>query len=105
MLAYPATVLAFSGAPRFPSRDDCAALASPVEDGSFLAVYERRESLRAALETRDRLLAMGFTGTEVRSDGCGRWEVANPSVVTVDQARGHAEDARRAGFELRLERA
>ena len=105
VLAYPATVLAFSGAPRFPSRDDCAALASPVEDGSFLAVYERHESLRAALETRARLLEMGFTGTEVRSDGCGRWEVANPSVVTVDQARGHAEDARRAGFDLRLERA
>jgi hypothetical protein len=105
VLAYPAAVLAFSGAPRFPSRDDCAALASPVEDGSFLAVYERHESLRAALETRDRLLEMGFTGTEVRSDGCGRWEVANPSVVTVDQARGHAEDARRAGFDLRLERA
>ena len=104
VLAYPAAVLAFSGAPRFPSRDDCAALASPLEDGSFLAVYARRETLRDALETRDRLLTMGFTGAEARSDGCGRWEVANPSVVTVDQARGHAEDARRAGFELRLER-
>jgi hypothetical protein len=104
VLAYPAAVLAWSGAPRFPSRDDCAALASPVEDGAFLAVYDRSESLRNALATRDRLLAMGFSGTEARSDGCGRFEVANPSIVTVDQARGHAEDARRAGFELRLER-
>jgi hypothetical protein len=104
VLAYPASVLALSGTPRFPSRDDCAALASPLEDGRFLAVYQHTGSLRTALESRDHLLAMGFSGAEVRSDGCGRWEVANPSVVTVDQARGHAEDARRAGFELQLER-
>jgi hypothetical protein len=105
VLAYPASVLALSGAPRFPSRADCAAPASPPQDGQFLAVYRHTGSLRQALEDRDRLLAMGFSGAEVRSDGCGRWEVANPSVVTVDQARGHAEDARRAGYELRLERS
>jgi hypothetical protein len=29
--------------------------------------------------------------------------VANPSVVTVEQAQGHAEDAARAGYTLRLE--
>ncbi len=102
-LGYPATVLAFDGVPRFPSRADCAVLANPPADGQFLAVYEHTASLPQALEARDRLTAMGFVGTEVRADGCGRWKVANPSVVTVDQARGHAEDAARAGFDLRLE--
>ncbi len=104
VLAYPAAVLALGGAPRFPSRSDCAALAEPLEDGSFVAVYEREETLLEATKVRDSLITMGFTGTDVRPDGCGRWEVANPSVVTVEQARGHAEDAKRAGFVLRLEK-
>jgi hypothetical protein len=103
-LAYPVAVLAVDGMPRFPSRDDCAALADPPADGAFLAVYDHTASLADALATRDRLVEMGFVGAEVRSDGCGRWEIANPDVVTVEQARGHAEDAARAGYTLRLER-
>jgi hypothetical protein len=102
-LGYPAAVLALDGTPRFPSTDECAVLADPPADGDFLAVYERTASLPRALEDRDRLAAMGFVGAEVLPDGCGRWKVANPDVVTVDQARGHADDAARAGFELRLE--
>ncbi len=103
-LGYPAAVLAIDGMPRFPSSAECARLASPVEDGNFLAVYAHRHSLADAVAVRDDLLRQGFVGAEARPDGCGSWEVANPSVVTVEQAQGHAEDARRAGYTLRLER-
>ena len=102
-LAYPAAVLALEGLPRFPSRAECARLAAPVQDRNFLAVYAHRRSLGEAVSVRDSLLGQGFVGVEARPDGCGSWEVVNPTVITVEQARGHAEDARRAGYTLRLE--
>jgi hypothetical protein len=103
-LGYPASVLAVEGMPRFPSRADCARLAAPPTDGGFLAVYAHTTSFAEATDIRDSLLAEGFVGAEARPDGCGAWEVANPTVQTLEQARGHAEDARRAGYTLRLER-
>ncbi len=101
-IAYPAGVLAFSGLPRFPDAGDCAATA--VAGEPFLLVYVHRDSLREAWATADDLAAKGFVGVEVKHDGCGRWEVANPDVTTLEQARGHVEDARRVGVEPRLER-
>lgn len=103
-VGYPAAVLALDGAPRFPSRSDCATLADP-DSGEFVLVYDRRGSLAAASAVRERLTEMGFVGAEVRADGCGRWEVANPTVLTLEQAVGHIADARRVGFEPRLERS
>jgi hypothetical protein len=100
-IAYPAGVLAFRGLPRFPDVDECAAT---VRGEPFLLVYTHRDSLREARVTADDLASKGFVGVEVEPDGCGRWEVANPDVNTLEQARGHIEDARRVGFEPRLER-
>jgi len=100
-IAYPAGVLAFRGLPRFPGVGDCAAT---VQGDPFLLVYVHRSSLREAWATADDLASKGFVGVEVRPDGCGRWEVANPDVNTLEQARGHMEDARRVGIEPRLER-
>lgn len=101
--AYPAAVLAVDGLPRFPDRGECAdELARPAEP--FELVYDRRTSLREAEAVRERLVQAGFVGAVVRSDGCGRWKVVNPGVQTLEQARGHIEDARRAGFSPRLEK-
>jgi hypothetical protein len=101
-VAYPVAVLAFDGMPRFPSRADCAELAA--SDEAFVLVYDHRARLTAARAVRERLVEVGFGDAEVRADGCGGWEVVNPGVETREQARGHIEDARRVGFEPRLER-
>jgi hypothetical protein len=101
-VAYPVGVLALEGAPRFPSRADCAALAAP-DATEFVLVYDHRSWLPTARAVRDRLAEVGFADAEVRADGCGGWEVVNPGVQTLEQARGHIEDARRVGFEPRLE--
>ncbi len=100
-IAYPAGVLAFRGLPRFPDVDDCAAT---VRGEPFLLVYSHHGSIRDAWLTAADLASKGFVGVEVEPDGCGRWEVTNPDVNTLEQARGHVEDARRVGFEPRLER-
>jgi hypothetical protein len=101
-LAYPAAVLAIDGAPRFPTRDDCAdVLQRPREP--FELVYVRTESLRRATTIHDRLVKAGFVDAELQADGCGRWKVVNPGVETLDQVPGHVADARRFGVDPQLE--
>ena len=102
-VAYPVAVLAVDGPPRFPGRDECVdVLPRPAEP--FELVYDRRKSLRAARVIHERLLANGFVGAELLTDGCGRWKVVNHDVETLEQAAGHIDDARRAGFAPRLQR-
>ncbi len=73
-VGYPLAVLAFAGAPAFPSRDDC--VLAPTDEGEYQVVFGYRESELEALELRDRALAVGFQGTEIARDGCGRVRVA-----------------------------
>ena len=50
-------------------------------------------------------MSVGFTGTEVLGDGCGRWKVVLeniPSVVVASQVRAEAV---KAGFAPTLELA
>jgi len=102
LLLYPLVTLA-GGGPRFPDRSECVHAAvdgSPVD-----IVYGRFDSPVEAAELRDRVVATGFTGTEVLADGCGRWKVVYESVPSLGVAQQVQENARQAGFEATLERA
>jgi hypothetical protein len=99
-LAYPLVVLA-SGSPSFPSRDDCVRPAAG--EGEVEAVFGRLDSEREAVELRDRALAVGFQGTEVVRDACGRVKVVLTGIPTLAVGRDFAEQARSVGFEVTLE--
>jgi hypothetical protein len=91
------------GAPAFPSRDECARVATSDADGELELVYGRLDSPIEAGELRDRVVSAGFVGTEVEADGCGRWKVANDGIDSFEQGQGTIAEARRAGFDPRLE--
>jgi hypothetical protein len=101
-LAYPIGVLA-QGAPPFPSRDECAHPATG--DGEIEAVFGRFDSEREARELQENALAVGFAGTEVERDACGRARVFLPGIPTLAVGEDFAEQARSAGFEVTLEQA
>lgn len=71
LLGYPLVTLA-GGSPRFPSRQEC--VRSPVEGQPVDVVFGRFDDPELAAETRDRVVAVGFIGTEaLRTDaGVGR---------------------------------
>jgi hypothetical protein len=69
-LGYPLAVIAFAGAPDFPSRDDC--MLAPTGEGEYQVVFGYRDSELEARELRDRALAVGFHGTEIARNACGR---------------------------------
>ncbi len=100
-LAYP--VAAAAGGVTFPSRDDCARVATSDADGELELVFGRLDSPIEAAALRDRVVAVGFVGTEVEPDGCGRWKVTNDGIDSFAQGQGTIEEARRAGFDPRLE--
>jgi len=101
-LAYPLAVIA-GGAPRFPSRDECVRPAT--EDGDIDAVFGYFDSEREAIVLRDRALGVGFLGTEIQWNGCGRVRVAVGGVPTLDVGHQLAEEARAVGLEVTLEQA
>jgi hypothetical protein len=100
---YPAVVLVASGAPSFPTRDDCVRPAT--EDAEIEAVFGRFESEWEAREVRDRALGVGFPGTEMTRDPCGRMKVFLSDIPTLEVGRAFADQARAAGFEVTLARA
>ena len=102
VLAYPVVELAH-GAPRFPTRDECVRPATA--DGDIDAVFGYFDDDREAAEVRDRALAVGFTGTEMAWDPCGRLRVAVGGIPTLAVGRRFAEEARKVGFEVTLEQA
>ena len=101
-LVYPFVTLASEG-PTFPTRDDCVHEATA--DGEIDAVFGYFESELEAAEVRDRALAVGFPGTELAWNGCGRVRVALGGIPTLEVGREFAEQARGAGFEVTLEQA
>ncbi len=101
-VAYPLAVLA-GGAPRFPSRDDCVRPA--LHDGDIEAVFGRFDSELEAALVRDRALSVGFQGTAVEGDGCGRVKVVLHGIPTLEVGREFAAQARSVGFDVTLEQA
>lgn len=101
-LAYPFAVLA-GGAPNFPSRDDCV---RPATDASDIdAVFGYFDAERDAIELRDRALSVGFQGTEIEWNGCGRVRVAVGGIPTLEVGQEFVDEARSVGFEVTLEQA
>jgi hypothetical protein len=100
-LAYPFAVLAFSGAPHFPSRDDCSP--PPIGEGELEVVFGYRDSELEGLQLQKDVLALGFTGTEVERDGCGRVRVSVDDVPSREVAEEVVREARSVGLEPTLE--
>jgi hypothetical protein len=100
-LAYPLAVLAFSGLPDFPSRSDC--VVSVTGEGEYEVVFGYRDSELEALELRDQVLAVGFSGTEIERDGCGRVRVSVDDIPTREVGEEVIRQARTVGLEPTLE--
>lgn len=101
-IAYPLVAVA-GGTPLFPSRGDCVRPAT--EDGDIDAVFGYFDSEREAVALRDRALEVGFLGTEIQWNGCGRVRVAVGGVPTLDVGRQLAEEAHAVGLDVTLEQA
>ncbi len=101
-LAYPAYALV-GGAPQFPDRGDCVRPATA--DGDIEAVFGYFDTERDAVVVRDRALAVGFVGTEMAWNGCGRVRVAVGGIPTLEVGRAFAEQAQTVGMDVTLEQA
>lgn len=101
-LVYPLVMLA-GGAPRFPTRDECI---RPAVDGQPVdVVFDRFDDPLSAAELVDRVVSVGFTGTESLGDGCGRWKVVLEGVPSVEVAREIQSEARTVDLDPTLELA
>ena len=95
-LAYPISVLA-GGAPRFPSSAECR---HPVVAGQEIeAVFGRFARADQAEALYRRVVGAGFSGTELKPDGCGFLEVAVHGIPSEDVGNGLVAEARKAGFD------
>lgn len=101
-LGYPLAVLAFAGAPDFPSRADC--VLPPTGEGDYQVVFGYRESEYAASQLRDRALAVGFQGAEIARNSCGRVRVFVNDVPSREVGEEVIREARTVGLEPTLER-
>lgn len=101
-VAYP-LVAASGGAPHFPSPGECVRPATV--DGDIDAVFGYFDSEREAVLLRDRALEVGFLGTEIQWNGCGRVRVGVGGIPTLDVGRQLAEEAHAVGLEVTLEQA
>jgi hypothetical protein len=102
VLAYPVATLA-RGAPVFPTRDDCVRPATA--DGDIDAVFGYFDDARDAAATRDRALEVGFDGTEVGWNACGRLRVFVAGIPTLAVGHDFVGEARKVGFDVTLEQA
>ncbi len=100
-LGYPLLVLVFSGTPSFPSRTDCAV--APTGEGEYQVVFGYRDSELEAIELRDQALAVGFQGTEIARDGCGRVRVAVDDIPSIEVGEEVIREARTVDLDPTLE--
>ncbi len=84
LIGYPLATLA-GGSPRFPTRDECAR--SAIEGKPVDVVFGHFDDPETAGTTRDQVVAVGFKGTDVLPDGCGRWKVVLENVPSLEVAR------------------
>ena len=102
LAGYP--LLAYAqGAPRFPSRDDCARPYDGAPGEPVDVVYARLDDPVSATDLLDELSRHGFIGADIAFDSCGRWVVFYDPIESVEQAEALAEQVRNAGFEARVE--
>jgi len=101
LLAYPLVQLA--GGARFPSRSDCVPAA--VEGEPANVVFGRFDDPATADRSLVQVLAVGFKGTRVLPDGCGRWRIALLNVPSVEIARQIQGEAAKVGLHPTLELA
>jgi len=101
-LAYPLAVLA-GGSPRFPTREECVRPATDRGELRVVFAYTERAAEAAAL--RDRVVRLGFVGTGVEQDGCGRLRVAVDGVPSITVGQEVIEEARSVGLNATLEQA
>ena len=100
LIGYPLVTLA-SGSPRFPSDAECVRPA--LNDQPIDLVYGRFDDPESAAEARDRIVAVGFTGTEVLPDGCGSWKVVLEGVPSLEIAREIQAEAATVDLSATLE--
>jgi hypothetical protein len=101
-LAYALAVLA-GGAPRFPSRSECVHPARA--DGNLEVVFGRFERAAEASELLEKVLAVGFKGSQVEPDGCGLLKVAVHGIPTLAVGEEVLAEARSVGLDPSLEQA
>jgi hypothetical protein len=101
-LVYPVAILA-TGAPSFPTRDECVRPATA--DGDIDAVFGYFDTELEAAPVLQRALEVGFQGTEMTWNGCGRVRVAVGGIPTLEVGQEFVEQARGVGFEVTLEQA
>lgn len=102
LLIYPAVTIATGGAPRFPTRDECARPATS-DAADLEVVYGRFDDPLRAAETLAALTEIGFIGAETEPDPCGRWKVSYDAIDSLAQGEALATQVREAGFEARVE--
>lgn len=90
LLGYPIVSVA-GGGPRFPTRAEC--LRPAVEGQRVDVVWGRFDDSVEAEALRERVVAVGFVGTEARPDGCGRWKVVLESIPSIEIAREIVKEA------------
>jgi hypothetical protein len=99
-LAYPLAVLV-GGGPRFPTTAECVHTAHT--DGDLEVVFGRTDSPTEAATLLERVLAVGFKGSQVEPDGCGRWKVAVHGIPTLKVGGEVMAEARSVGLHPTLE--
>jgi len=99
-LAYPLAVVA-GGAPSFPSRSDCVHTAH--HDGNLEVVFGYFDSEAQAQPVLDKALGVGFKGTQIEPDACGRVKVAVHGITTLEVGDQVMAEARKVGFRPTLE--
>lgn len=99
-LLYPVVVVA-GGAPRFPTRSECARPAR--RDGNIDAVFGRFQTrITADRKLRD-VLGLGFKGSVVELDDCGVFRVVVHGVPTLRVGADLVAEARKVGLHVTLE--
>ena len=99
-LAYPLAVVA-GGAPRFPSHAECVHPARA--DGDLEVVFGRFESAAEASALLERVLAVGFKGSQMEPDGCGLLKVVVHGIPTLKVGGEVVAEARSVGLRPSLE--
>ncbi len=99
-VGYPVATLA-GGLPHFPSRSDCIRVAHA--DGDLEVVFGYFESEAAAKPLLDKVLAVGFKGSQIERNGCGQVKVAVHGITTLKVGAEVAVEARSVGLRPTLE--
>jgi len=99
-LVYPLAVVA-GGAPSFPSRSDCVHLARA--DGDLEVVFGYFDSVAQAQPVLDKVLAVGFKGSQIEPNACGQVKVAVHGIPTLKVGDEVMAEARKVGLRPTLE--